>query len=324
MTIQNRKVIIVGAGHVGSHAAYALISQGIVDEIVFIDTDDAKAKAQALDLYDATVYLSRRVIVRAGDYSDAADAQALIVAAGRLPDMSKGETRMDTLKVSVEVIKDVVVNIRKSSFSGIILSITNPADVIAHYIQQKTGFPAQRVFSTSTTLDSSRLRRAFSDEAGRLGIDIDQKSVHAYVLGEHGESQVAALSSAFIGGKSLSELQKEQPETWGALDLAVIAEKARAGGWDILGGKGSTEFGIGAAIAEVSRAIFGNENRVLPVSTLLIGQYGEHDVYASVPAIVNREGVREVLELPLNDAEKLGFAASCAAMRKNFEIALTL
>jgi L-lactate dehydrogenase len=295
-----------------------------VDEIVFIDTNEAKAKAQALDLYDATVYLSRRVIVRAGDYSDAADAQVLIVAAGRLPDMSKGETRMDTLKVSVEVIKDVVANILKSSFSGIILSITNPADVIARYIQQKTGFPAQRVLSTSTTLDSARLRRAFSDEAGRLGMDIDQKSVQAYVLGEHGESQVAALSSAFIGGKALSELQKEQPDTWGALDLSAIAEKARAGGWDILGGKGSTEFGIGAAIAEVSRAIFGNENRVLPVSTLLSGQYGEHDVYVSVPAIVNREGVREVLELPLNDAEKRGFAASCAAMRKNYEIALTL
>lgn len=319
MEIKKRKIVIIGAGHVGSHAGYALISQGLADEIVYIDVDQKKAEAQALDLFDSTVYLPKRTSVWAGDYSDAADADIMIVAAGPLPDMSRGQTRMDTLRQTVEVIKDVARNIRISGFDGIIVSISNPADVITHYLQYILNWEPKRILSTSTTLDSARLRRAISEKIG-----IDQKSIYAYALGEHGESQMVPWSTVTVAGKSLFKLMKEYPETYGKLDLSAIAESGKAGGWIILGGKGSTEFGIGASIAEVVRAVFGDENRILPVSVLLNGEYGEQGVYASVPAVINRGGVADIIELDLNESERALFAESCKTMRENFELALTL
>ena len=187
MELQNRKIVILGAGHVGSHAGYSLIAQGLAEEIVYIDIDQRKAEAQALDLFDATNYLPSRAKVRAGTYADAKDAQLLIVAVGPLPDMSKGQTRMDTLHQTIPILKDVVESIRTSGFSGIILSISNPADVMVHYIQSQLNWPSRKILSTSTTLDSARLRRAIAEATG-----VDQKSISAYALGEHGESQMVA------------------------------------------------------------------------------------------------------------------------------------
>ncbi|NLZ48652.1 MAG: L-lactate dehydrogenase [Clostridiales bacterium] len=319
MALTPRKVIIIGAGHVGSHAGYALASQALAERIVYIDTDIEKAKAQALDIFDATVYLPHHVDVKAGDYSDAKDADLMVIAPGPLPDMSKGQTRMDTLRDTIEIIKDVVVKIKESGFSGIILSISNPADVVAHYIQKKLDYPANKIISTSTTLDSARLRRAIAEHIG-----IDQKSIYAYALGEHGESQMVPWSTITIAGKPLLELMKEKPEKYGKLNLDAIAAEARAGGWKILGGKGSTEFGIGASIAEVTRAIFGDEKRILPVSVLLQGEYGQYDVYASVPAVLGINGVEEIIELNMTKEEWVAFNASCETLKENYEIALTL
>lgn len=319
MSLSRRKAVIIGAGHVGSHAGYALASQGIVDEIVYIDVDEKKAQAQALDIFDATVYLRRHVTVKAGDYEDAKEADLLIIAAGPLPDMSKGQTRMDTLGQTVAVLKDVIAGIKRSGFQGIIVSISNPADVIAHYVQHKLDYPSKKIISTSTTLDSARLRRAVAEALG-----IDQKSVYGYALGEHGESQMVPWSNVTIAGKPLLELMEEQPEKYGKLDLDALAAAGKAGGWQILGGKGSTEFGIGAAIAEVSRAILGDEKRVLPVSVLLNGEYGQKDVYASVPTLLGNDGVEEIIELRLTEKEKEQFAQSCHTMSENYKLALTL
>ena len=317
MSISNRKVVIVGAGHVGSHVGYALISQSLADEIVYIDSDRAKAVAQALDLTDATNYLPVRTKVTAGDYSDAADAQIMIIAAGPLP--SGSQTRMDTLGQTIEILKEVTASIKKSGFDGIIVNISNPADVITHYIQHTLNWAPERIFSTSTTLDSARLRRAIAQETG-----IDQKSITAYALGEHGESQMVPWSIVTIAGKPLSQLREEYPDTYGKLDLPAIAAAGKAGGWIILGGKGSTEFGIGAAIAEVTRALFGDEHRILPVSVLLDGQYGQHNVYASVPAVLGADGVEQIIELNLTPEEQAQFDASCKTMQENFDLALTL
>lgn len=319
MNIQKRKIVIIGAGHVGSHAGYALISQGLAEEIVYIDVDEKKAVAQALDLYDSTVYLPKRAIVRAGDYSDAKDALLLIVAAGPLPDISKGQTRMDTLRQTIEIVKEIAKNIKSSGFDGIILNISNPADVVTHYLQHALSWDPKRILSTSTTLDSARLRRAIAEEIG-----IDQKSIQAYALGEHGESQMVPWSTVTIAGKPLFKLMEEYPDTYGKLNLEELAAAGKAGGWIILGGKGSTEFGIGASIAEVVRAIFGDENRILPVSVLLNGEYGQKGVYASVPTRLNKDGVAEIIELDLNEKEQEQFAASCRTMDENYHLALTL
>ena len=319
MSFQKRKVVIIGAGHVGSHVGFALISQGLCEEIVYIDTNREKAEAQALDLFDATNYMPTRTYVHAGDYSDARDADLIVVSVGPLPDISKGETRMDTLRETMPMLKDVVKGIRSSGFSGIIVDITNPADVVTHYLQHELDWPARRILSTSTTLDSARLRRAISQATG-----VNQKSITAYCLGEHGESQFAAWSQASIGGKPLSELRERYPDTYGKLNLPELEQAARRGGWIVLGGKGSTEFGIGASAAEVIRAIFHDESRVLPVSVLLDGEYGEKDVYASVPAVLDKDGVREILELNLTKEEQEKLYASCRTLYENYKLALTL
>ena len=307
MELQNRKIVILGAGHVGSHAGYSLIAQGLAEEIVYIDIDQRKAEAQALDLFDATNYLPSRAKVRAGTYADAKDAQLLIVAVGPLPDMSKGQTRMDTLHQTIPILKDVVESIRTSGFSGIILSISNPADVMVHYIQSQLNWPSRKILSTSTTLDSARLRRAIAEATG-----VGQKSISANAVGEHGESQM------------VPKLRAERPDTYGKLDLQAIANRGKEAGWTILGGKGSTEFGIASSIAQVVRAIFHDENRILPVSVLLDGQYGQHDVYASVPAVLNRNGVEDIIELDLTPEEQAQFDRSCQTMKENYQLALTL
>ena len=319
MRIQTRKIAIIGAGHVGSHAGYSLLSQGLADELVYIDVDEKKAAAQAMDLSDATKYLPTRARVYAGGYGDIADAQLLIVAAGPLPDMSKGQTRMDTLRQTIAIMKEVVASIRTSGFAGIILDISNPADVITHYLQHELDWPPRRILSTSTTLDSARLCRALSEATG-----VDRRSIQAYALGEHGESQMVAWSAVTIGGKPLAQLRAERPDTYGKLDLEAIAADGRAGGWVVLGGKGSTEFGIAASIAEVVRAIVHDEDRILPVSVLLDGEYGQHGVYASVPARLNADGVADVIELALTPEEQERFAASCRTMTENYQLSLTL
>jgi L-lactate dehydrogenase len=319
MKLQSRKIVIIGAGHVGSHAGYSLAVQGLAQEIMFIDIDARKAEAQALDISDASLYLTHTTKVYAGDYSQAGDADLIVVAAGPLPDRSKGQTRMDTLGLTVEVMKDVVANIKKLNFDGIILNISNPADVITHYIQTGLNHPPRKILSTSTTLDSARLRRVLAEI-----MDIDRKSIHAYMLGEHGESQVAAWSAALVAGKPLRQLMAEKPELYGSLNLEAIAEKAKGSGWTVLEGKGSTEFGIATSIAEVVRAVFGNEKRVLPVSVLLNGEYGQSAVYASVPAVLGNRGVEQIIELNLNAGEREAFAASCKNMRANLQHALSL
>ena len=314
--IKRRKVVLIGAGHVGSHAGYALASQGLVEEIVYIDIDTKKAFSQALDIFDSTVYLPHRVEVRAGDYNDLDDADIMVVCAGPLPNMN--QTRMDTLGATIEVMKDVVNNVKKTKFGGIIINISNPADVITHYLQNKLNYDTKRIISTSTTLDSARLRRAISE-----AINVDQRSVYAYALGEHGESQMVPWSAVTIAGKPLFELMKEK-EKYSKLDLNELATKGRRGGWDVLGGKGSTEFGIGASLAEVARAVICDEHRVLPVSVYLNGEYGQNDVYASVPAVLGRNGVEEIIEIKMNDEEKKLFDESCSVMKKNYELALNM
>ena len=219
MSISNRKVVIVGAGHVGSHVGYALISQSLADEIVYIDSDRAKAVAQALDLTDATNYLPVRTKVTAGDYSDAADAQIMIIAAGPLP--SGNQTRMDTLGQTIEILKEVTASIKKSGFDGIIVNISNPADVITHYIQHTLNWAPERIFSTSTTLDSARLRRAIAQETG-----IDQKSITAYALGEHGESQMVALPAS----RSASGARSTRTRSAGSTSMPSPMRAARAAG----------------------------------------------------------------------------------------------
>ncbi|GAB7140585.1 L-lactate dehydrogenase [Deferribacterales bacterium RsTz2092] len=312
-----RKVVIIGAGHVGSHVGFALGLSGLVSDIVFIDTDEKKATAQALELEDASSYFTTRVRAKAGTYEDLRDTDIMFVAAGPLPDIANSFDRQDSIGATVQVLKDVLPQVKKVGYNGIIVSISNPADVIAHYIQKTLDYPAHKLLSTSTTLDSARLKRVLANELG-----LDPRSVQAYVMGEHGESQIVAWSSAKVAGLPLLELLDKRKISRDK--LADIAAQAKGGGWTVLIGKGSTEFGIAMAATEVARAIFNDEHKVLPVATLLNGEYGQKDVYASVPAVVCATGVKEVIEVPLSTEEKAAFDKSCDLMRASYERARKL
>lgn len=313
------KISIVGAGHVGSHAAFALASEGLVGEIALYDIDAVKARAQAEDLADAVVYQrSRTKIFAAENYDAARDAELLIVAAGPLPDIAAGQTdRAQTLDWTLSVLDEILPKIAASGFHGIIVNISNPADVITHYIQNELAWASAKIFSTSTTLDSARLRRIL---AQRLGVA--PQSVSALMLGEHGETQTPAWSLATVGGEPLPHYLARNAARLGNVDLDALAQESRLTGWRVLGGKGSTEFGIAASIVEVSRAIFRDEKRVLPVAVRLDGQYGQRDVFASVPAVLGANGVEEIPEFPLSADELSALGVSCKKNRALFEKAV--
>ncbi|WP_271814449.1 L-lactate dehydrogenase [Clostridium beijerinckii] len=317
MSIKTRKIVIVGSGNVGSHCAFSLAIQGICDEIVMIDKIEKKANAEAVDLSDTVSYLPHYVKSKKGTFKDCEDADIVVVSLGIPPEDNK--SRLDYLEDTIKEVNTIIDQILESGFDGIFIVISNPVDVIAHYIWKKTGFPSNKVFGTGTTLDSSRLRRILSDETG-----IDQKSIQAYCMGEHGDSQMVPWSHVYFGGKPLFDLMKEKPETYGKLNLDELASRTANAAYEIISGKGCTEFGIGVGLSEIVKAILHDEKRILPASTLLEGQYGEENVFASVPVILGKNGVEEVIEISLTEKEKSQFNHTCGILKEYIEKANTI
>lgn len=312
--LTNRKIVIIGAGHVGTHCAVALSFQNICDEIVFIDKDQTKAKSQAMDLADSVCFLPSAVNIRVGDYNDCSDADIIVIAAGvpRLP----GQTRLDTLGASVVCVKDVVENLKKIDIKGVVITITNPADIIADYVRKGLDLPKNRVFSTGTSLDTARTRRTVADLC-----KVDPHSVVAFAMGEHGDSSMVPFSHMSICGvpyRKFVETHKDR-----CVDFAEdkVTEGTHMRGMDIINGKGSTEFGIGAALADMAKAVLTDEHRILPASALLEGEYGQKDVHAGVPCIIGRNGIEEVIELDLTKQELELFGKSCDIIREHIKMA---
>lgn len=306
--IEARKVVIIGAGHVGTHCALSLMYRGDIEELILIDTDEKKAAGQALDLDDAGSCMAKSIIVRKGSYEDCKDAQILVVAAGRgrLP----GETRLDLFEDSIQRMKEIIPKIKNSGFGGILISISNPADVVGEYLRKGIGLPRNRAFSTGTSLDSLRLQRILSEKTG-----YNRNSIQAYCMGEHGDSQMIPFSHVVIGGKCLSQLWKEKPETLGKISLEEIQQETRQAGMVVIEGKECTEFGIGIALSEIVSAIYHDQKRIWPLSVHLDGEYGQRDVAAGVPAVIGKNGIEEILELSLTLQEKREFDHSCDVIR---------
>lgn len=305
----NRKIVIIGAGHVGSHCAYALAIQGICEEIVLLDIDKVKAESHAMDIADSVCFLGSSVTIRTGDYEDCKDADIIVISAGvpRLP----GQTRLDTLGASLECMKEILTHLKKIEIPGIIITISNPADIIADYIRKGTGLPKNRVFSTGTSLDTARMRRTVGDMC-----KVDPHSVVGFVLGEHGDSSMIPFSHLTIFGKDYRELKQEDAKRYGSFSEEKILERTHLRGMDIINGKGSTEFGIGYVLADMAKAVLLNEHRVLPASALLEGEYGQTAVHAGVPCVIGRNGIEQIIELKLTEEEQMQFAASCDIIRK--------
>ena len=314
MTNKLKKIVIIGAGHVGSHCGYSLLAQGEVDEIVFIDVDSTKGKAQAWDIADAACFMPHPTIVRFGDYQDCKNADIVVLAAGvpRKP----GQTRLDTMDDSIIVMKEIVEPLKNSGFEGILICISNPADVIANYMRKHLAWPKNRVFSTGTSLDTARLKRVLQEETGA-----DSRSIQCISMGEHGDSSMIPFSHITLGGKPLLELKKEKPEKYGHLNFDHILHRTRMIGMDVVIGKGSTEFGIGTVLADLVKAIFHDEHRVIPVSALLAGEYGQENLHIGVPAIIGKNGIEEIIELKLNTEEQKLFEESCNVIRNHIALA---
>jgi L-lactate dehydrogenase len=299
------KIVIIGAGHVGSHCAQSLLLRGLCSRIVLLDTDQDKARCHALDLADAASATGSGTEIREGDYADCRDADIVVISAGapRRP----GQTRTDVMRDTVAVAGDIIPRLADTGFRGTLICISNPADVIAHLFWSKLGLPKNRVFSTGTGLDTARLRRIVARRER-----VSPASVSGYVLGEHGDAQMAAWSQVSVGGRPLRAEEAE---------LAAMEEEARRTGTVVIDGKGATEFGIGAVLAETAAAVLRDEGRVMPVSTLLEGEYGQRGVFAGVPAVIGAKGVEGILSLQLTPEEERRFAASCGAIRRNIAAA---
>ncbi|WP_100332598.1 L-lactate dehydrogenase [Bacillus xiapuensis] len=295
------KVVLVGTGAVGSSYAYALMNQGITDELVLVDLNEKKAKGDVMDLAHGLVYAPSAMNIQFGSYEDCKDAAVVVICAGAA--QKPGETRLDLVHKNVSIFESIVGNIMESGFNGIFLIATNPVDILSYATWKFSGLPKERVIGSGTVLDSARFRYLLSKE-----FDTAPTSVHGYIIGEHGDSQLPVWSSANISGTPIaSQLSEERKEE--------ISSQVRNAAYQIIDSKGATYYGIAMGLARITRAILRNEHVILPVGALLEGENGHSDVYMGVPAVINRSGVKKIVELSLDDSEKEKLAQSVQTLK---------
>lgn len=301
--LPRERIAIIGAGHVGATTAYALMLRALFREIVLIDSDAALAEAEAADLSHANA-LARPARIWAGAYADAAPARIAIITAGAAT--HGAQTRLSVAAQSAAIVTACVGKLVDAGFDGVIVVAANPVDLMALVASRRAGLAEGRVIGTGTLLDSSRLRQLLAER-----LNVAPASVDADVLGEHGDSEVAAFSTVRIGGLSLETFAG----AGGAPNHAELAEAVRQAGYRIVEGKGYTSFGVATATVRICEAILRDEKAVLPVSTLLTGQYGIDDIFLSLPCILGAAGVERVLTPELTAAEQAGLAASARALK---------
>ncbi|MZM07637.1 L-lactate dehydrogenase, partial [Bifidobacterium pseudocatenulatum] len=266
----HQKVILVGDGAVGSSYAFALVTQNIAQEVGIVDINTAKTEGDAIDLSHALAFTSPKKIYSA-TYADAHDADLVVITAGA--PQKPGETRLDLVNKNLKINRDVVTQIVESGFNGIFLVAANPVDILTYSTWKFSGFPKERVIGSGTSLDSARFRQALAEL-----VDVDARNVHAYILGEHGDSEVAAWSHTTVGGKPIMEFVEKDHRLEEA-DLTIIADKVKNAAYEIIDRKKATYYGIGMSTARIVKAVLNNEQAVLPVSAYLTGQYGEEDIF---------------------------------------------
>jgi len=307
VTINRSKVVIVGAGLVGSSTAFSLITQGVCDEVMIIDINKNKAHGEVMDLCHCVEYLNRNVKVTEGDYKDCEDADIVVITAGAPPKV--GQTRLDTLELSAKIAKAIVEPIMSSGFRGHFIVVSNPVDVIAHYVYKLSGLPKNQVIGTGTAMDSARLKYFIGDL-----MHIDPRSVQAYTMGEHGDSQMCPWSLVTVGGKRFIDILEDNRE-FDEVNLDELVRRVTRVGFDILEVKGTTCYGIATTVSGIIKAILNDENKIIPVSTLLEGEFGEKDVFCGVPVILNRSGVQDIVEVHMTVEELEKFKKSIGVIR---------
>ena len=306
-TQNHQKVMLVGDGAVGSSYAYAMALQGIAEEFGIIDVVKERTEGDALDLLDATGYTYPKKIYSA-EYSDCKDADLVVITAGA--PQKPGETRLDLVNKNLRILSTIVKPVVESGFQGIFLVAANPVDILTYATWKFSGFPKERVLGSGTSLDTARLRVAMADLTGIK----DPRSMQAYIMGEHGDSEFAAYSSASIGSLPFLDWAKEHDVSKETLEK--IEDDVRNKAYEIINKKGATFYGVAAALARISKAILRDEDTVLPVSAYMDGQYGINDVYIGTPAVVCADGIKQVIEVPLNEEEQTKMTESAKTLKQ--------
>ncbi len=310
MKVFGRKIVLIGTGMVGTSYAYALLNQNACDELVLIDVDHRRAEGEAMDLSHGLAFSGGNMKIRAGGYDECKNADIVAICAGVA--QRPGESRLDLLQRNTEVFRSIVTPVVSSGFNGIFLVATNPVDIMTQITCELSGFDPQRVIGTGTTLDTARLRYLVG-----AYFRVDPRNVHAYVMGEHGDSEFVPWSQALISTVPVTQLITHSEGRFRFEELEQIGEEVRTAAQRIIAAKRATYYGIGMAMVRITRAVFGDEQSVLTVSTMLRGEYGQRDLFVGVPSIVGGDGVRRILPLSLTDRELEQMAASCDTLRRN-------
>ncbi len=307
---QKRKVVLVGTGFVGMSMAYSILNSGGIDELVLIDMNEEKAVGEAMDLNHGLPYAKKGMTIRAGGYQECKDAAIVVITAGAA--QKPGETRLDLTVTNAKIMKSCTESIMQSGFDGILVIASNPVDVMTYVAQKVSGLPKHRVIGSGTILDTARLRYLMGEY-----LNVSSKNIHAYILGEHGDSSFVPWTHAYVGCKSLLELLEEKGKDLS--DLHDIYSQVQQAAYEIVNRKNSTYYGIGVSLNRLVHAILDDEHAVLTVSAYQNKEYGQEGLYIGTPAIVTREGIKEVVKLKLNEVEQGKFDNSCHTLKEVIE-----
>lgn len=305
-----RKIVLIGTGMVGMSYAYALLNQNLCDELVLIDINKKRAEGEAMDLNHGVAFSGGNMEIYAGEYTDCCNADLVVLTAG-LP-QKEGQNRLDLLKENRKIFERILQSVLENGFHGIFLVATNPVDIMTRIVYEIGDFPPEKVIGTGTALDTARLRYLLGEK-----FMIDPRNMHAYVMGEHGDSEFVPWSQAMMATKPIFDLCGET-EGCHFQELLELEEEVRMAAYKIIEAKKATYYGIGMAMARITKAIFGNEYSVLTVSAHLQGEYGENGIYIGIPCVVNRMGIQRIVELPLGSEEKQRLHSSCETLENTY------
>lgn len=305
--IQKRKIMLVGTGFVGMSFAYSLLSEKGIDELVLVDVNADKAKGEQMDLSDGLLYANSKMKITAGSYADAADTNFVVLTAGAA--QKPGQSRLELVKINANITKGVCEELKKNNFDGLLVVANNPVDIMTYVAWKTSGLPKNHVIGSGTVLDSARLRHALSE---RLGFA--SSNIHAYIMGEHGDSSFVPWIHTYIGAKHLLEYLDENDIELSELQDIYISVRDKA--YKIIELKKATYYGIGLALKRIVSAILNNEKAILPVSSYQNGEYGREGYFIGTPTVVGSNGIEQVISLPLNENDQQRFNHSFDTLKK--------
>ena len=307
MSINPRKAAIVGCGFVGASIAFRFLQQGLFSHLVLLDANQAKAEGEAMDLSDGLPY-GAAMEITAGTYDDITDCGLVVITAGA--NQKPGETRLDLIEKNTAILQSVIGEITARDFEGILLIVSNPVDVLTYAAWKISGYPRERVIGSGTVLDTGRLKQLLGEELG-----VDSRNIHAFIVGEHGDSELAVWSEANVSGLDLEDFCRIRGRTLDKEEMDRLYREVRDSAYEIIRRKGATYYGIAMAVGRIAACIVKDERAVLPVSVVLSGQYGLEGLALSIPSIVGRNGLKEILEIPLSGEEQQALDASARQMK---------